>query len=73
MMFLSGAFWPIEMMPAFMQGVAKCMPLYYFHDGLRQIMIYRNPAQALVPFLLFGALAVVFVALAVKVTKWKEL
>jgi len=73
MMFLSGAFFPIEMMPVFMQGVAKVMPLYYFHDGLRQIMIYQNPAQAAGAFVLFGILAVVFVALAVKVTKWKEL
>jgi ABC-2 type transport system permease protein len=73
MMFLSGAFWPVEMMPAFMQSVAKCMPLYYFHDGLRQIMIYQNPVQALLPFAIFGALAVVFVYLAVRMTKWKEL
>ncbi|MDI6642736.1 MAG: ABC transporter permease [Candidatus Hodarchaeaceae archaeon] len=73
MMFLSGAFWPVEMMPGFMQGVAKCMPLYYFHDGLRQTMIYQNPAQALVPFVILGVLAVVFVYLAIKVTKWKEL
>jgi len=73
MMFLSGAFWPVEMMPDFMQGVARCMPLYYFHDGLRQIMIYQNPTQALVPFAILGVLAAVFVYLAIKITKWKEL
>ncbi|MEW6221874.1 MAG: hypothetical protein AB1476_00925 [Candidatus Hadarchaeota archaeon] len=35
--------------------------------------MFKNPAQVLVPFVLFGALTVVFVALAVKATKWKEL
>lgn len=73
MMFLSGAFWPVEIMPSFMQTVARCLPLYHFHDGLRQIMIYQNPAQALLPFAIFGVLAAVFVYLAIKITKWKEL
>ncbi len=36
-------------------------------------MIYQNPAQALLPFAIFGVLAAVFVYLAVKITKWKEL
>ena len=73
MMFLSGAFWPIEMMPSYMQSIAKCLPLYYFHDGLRNIMILDNPSQAKVPFLVMGILAVVFICIATKITKWKEL
>ncbi|KXB06873.1 hypothetical protein AKJ54_01020 [candidate division MSBL1 archaeon SCGC-AAA382K21] len=72
MMFLSGAFWPLEMMPGFMQTVAKIMPLYHFHDGLRQIMIHGNPSQASIPFVILGVLAVVFLGIAIKVTKWKE-
>lgn len=72
MMFLSGAFWPVEMMPSFMQSVAQAMPLYYFHEGLRQVMIYDSPGGAVFPFVLFGILAVVFVVFAIKVTKWKE-
>ncbi len=73
MMFLSGAFWPLEMMPSYMQSIAKCLPLYYFHDGLRNIMILDNPSQAKVPFLVMGILAVVFIGIATKITKWKEL
>jgi len=73
MMFLSGAFWPLEMMPSYMQSIAKCLPLYYFHDGLRNIMILDNPSQAKVPFLVMGTLAVVFICIATKITKWKEL
>jgi ABC-2 type transport system permease protein len=73
MMFLSGAFWPIEMMPSYLQTIAKILPLYYFHDGLRNIMIYHNPAQSLIPFMILGAFAIIFVMIAMKVTKWKEL
>jgi len=73
MMFLSGAFWPLEMMPSYMQSIAKCLPLYYFHDGLRNIMILDNPSQAYVPFLVMGVLAAVFICIATKITKWKEL
>ncbi len=46
--------------------------IYYFHDGLREIMINRNPLEAAPAFAIFGVLAVVFVLLASKVTKWKE-
>ncbi|MEM1688916.1 MAG: ABC transporter permease [Candidatus Hadarchaeales archaeon] len=73
MMFLSGAFWPIEIMPEILQTIAKCMPLYYFHQGLRQTLILGNPAGALTSFVVLGALSVVFVLLAVKITKWKEI
>jgi len=73
MMFLSGAFWPVEMMPSYLQTIAKFLPLYYFHEGLRDIMIFDKPSEAYVPFLVLGALAVVFIIIATKVTKWKEL
>lgn len=73
MMFLSGAFWPVEMMSGFMQTVAKCMPLYYFHEGLRQAMIFGNTAGSLPSLLVLAVLSLVFVPLAVKVTRWKDL
>jgi len=73
MMFLSGAFWPIEMMPGYLQTVAKFLPLYYFHDGLRSIMVYRSPTLPTVSFLVLGIFAATFILLAIKVTKWKEL
>lgn len=73
MMFLSGAFWPVEMMPGFMQTIARCMPLYYFHEGLRQAMIFGNAADSLPSLLVLAFLSLVFVSLAVKVTRWKDL
>lgn len=73
MMFLSGAFWPIEMMPHYLQVVAKFLPLHYFHDGLRQIMVLGNPENALNAFLILSVFAVVFIVIALKITRWKEL
>lgn len=72
MMFLSGAFWPIEQMPEYLQGVAKVLPLHYFHDGLLQIMVYKNPGHAVTGFVVLGCFAVVMMVIAVKITKWKE-
>ncbi|KYK35861.1 MAG: ABC transporter permease [Theionarchaea archaeon] len=73
MMFLSGAFWPIEMMPEYLQTVAKFLPLHYFHEGLRQLMIFDNPEKSVTAFVILGVFAVVFIAVAFKVTRWKEL
>ena len=72
MMFLSGSFWQIEMMPDYMQKIAQVLPLHYFHDGLLQIMVYDNPSRSCGAFLVLGAFALLFIAIAVKVTKWRE-
>ena len=72
MMFLSGAFFPIEQMPEYLQTVAKFLPLHYFHDGLLQIMIYENPGQSIRAFVILGVFAVLSILLALKMTKWKE-
>ena len=39
MMFLSGVFFPIEAMPAFLQSIARLIPLTYLADALRQVMV----------------------------------
>lgn len=39
MMFLSGIFFPIETLPAYLKSVAKVIPLSYFGDALRQVML----------------------------------
>ena len=39
MMFLSGAFFPIDQMPQFLQVVARLIPLTYLADALRQVMV----------------------------------
>ncbi len=43
MMFLSGVFFPIELMPSFLQGIARLIPLTYLADALRQVMVGGTP------------------------------
>src|SRR5436189_221046 len=47
MMFLAGTFWPRETLPDIMKIIANFMPLTYVNDGLRDALIYAQPAQAL--------------------------
>lgn len=39
LMFLSGTFWPIDVMPGPLQGVARFLPLTYLSDAMRQVMV----------------------------------
>ena len=39
MLFLSGAFFPLQQMPGFMQAISKFVPLTYLVEGLRQVMV----------------------------------
>jgi len=73
MMFLSGAFWSVEMMPEYMQVVARFLPLYHFHQGLMELMILQNPGEALFSFWVLLGFAAVFIVLASKVTRWKDM
>ncbi|MCS7095391.1 MAG: ABC transporter permease, partial [Thaumarchaeota archaeon] len=72
MMFLSGAFWPLELMPGVLQAAARYMPLYYFHVALRETLVAGSPETALFPALLVAALAIVGVTSAVLMTKWRD-
>ena len=72
MMFLSGSFFPVEMMPNFLQIVAKVMPMTYLNDGMRDTMLFDNNVSALVNL---GILLVIGIALFVagsRLMSWKE-
>jgi ABC-2 type transport system permease protein len=72
MMFLSGTFFPVEMMPAFLQSFAKLLPLYYVNEALRASMIFvDNPATLRNTGVTAIFAAVVFVAGTFK-TRWDE-
>lgn len=47
MLFLSGIFFPIDIMPSFMRPIVAMMPLSYLGDGLRQVMVAATPQQPL--------------------------
>jgi len=72
MMFLSGAYWPVEFMPDYMRTIAKILPLTYFSEGLRSAMIYKYPEGIITNTIIVAALAVIFIVLGSLVTRWKE-
>jgi len=50
MMFLSGAFWPLEFAPPIMRTIAGFTPLYYFAEGLRSVGVYGELGPSLTAF-----------------------
>ncbi|HEX4920995.1 MAG TPA: ABC transporter permease [Candidatus Bathyarchaeia archaeon] len=72
MMFLSGTFFPVSLMPAYLQNIAHVLPLFYLIDGLNQVMIYTNLAQALFDVELILVISAVVFVLAVVFFKWRE-
>ena len=72
MMFLSGSFFPIEMMPGFLQTFARLLPLYYINEGLRASMIFGDNLAALHYATIIGVFAAVVFALGIIATKWEE-
>jgi ABC-2 type transport system permease protein len=72
MMFLSGAFWPLEIMPDYLQYVAKALPLYYFHTALRSLVVFGELSLVMNSFLIVIILSLLFTAVGVKFLKWKE-
>ena len=72
MMFLAGTFWPRETLPDIMKLIANFMPLTYVNDGLRDALIYAEPAQALTNTIIALGLAVFFIVLGSVLMNWKE-
>lgn len=72
MMFLSGIFVPIEMMPEFLQPLVRLIPLTYLADALREVMVgipgsYSLPVNLGV---LFAFLSITFL-LGIKFWRWE--
>lgn len=72
MMFLSGTYFPLDMMPSYLQAVSKALPLTYLSDGLRYAMVYNFPEGVYTNLAIVGALAVAFIILGAFITRWKE-
>jgi len=72
MMFLSGLFFPVDFMPAWIRPVVTAMPLTYLADALRQIMVGATPVYSLwVDLGVLAAWLVVSAALAVRFFRWE--
>jgi ABC-2 type transport system permease protein len=72
MMFLSGTFFPVEMMPGFLQTFSRILPLYYVNEGLRASMIFTDNMIALRSAVIIGVFAAAAFVLGVMTTKWDE-
>jgi len=72
MMFLSGIFFPTEMMPGFMRPIMDAMPLTYLGDALRQIMVESSPLHSqLVNFGVLAGWLLVCIVVAIRFFKWE--
>lgn len=71
-MFLSGSFFPIELMPGFLQKFAHILPLYYVNEGLRASMVFSDNMAALKNAAVIGVFAAVVFVLGMMTTKWEE-
>jgi len=72
MMFLAGSFFPIEMMPAFLQTIARILPLYYVNEGLRASMVSVDNTAALRYAAMIGVFAAAVFVVGTTTTKWEE-
>ncbi len=71
MMFLSGTFFAVSLFPAWLQPIAKVLPLYYVIDGMNQVMLFSNGARAATDLAIVVAIALVFFVLAVRFFQWR--
>lgn len=72
MMFLSGTFFPLDMMPWFLQKCAKVLPLYYVNEGLRASMVSVDHLAALRNAAVIGLFAAVVFVFGIMTTRLSE-
>jgi len=72
MMFLAGTFFPLSIMPTYLQTIAHALPLFYVTEGLNNVMVYNNIPAAMSNIAVLGVITLVIFVLAVKLFKWRE-
>jgi ABC-2 type transport system permease protein len=71
-MFLSGVFFPVDLVPGWLRPVVSLLPLTYLADALRQVMVGATPAYSLwLDFAVLGGWLLVCGLLAVRFFKWE--
>jgi ABC-2 type transport system permease protein len=72
LMFLSGIFFPLEVLPSYLKTVATFMPLTYLGDALRQTMVGGAPFVPLgVDFAVLTGWLVVTLAISARFFRWQ--
>jgi ABC-2 type transport system permease protein len=72
MMFLAGTFFPISLMPTYLQYFAHVLPLFYIIEGLNGVMVYSNYAQATIDLVVVAVITIVAFVAAARLFKWRE-
>ncbi len=72
MMFLSGTFFPIAIMPQYLQSIAHVLPLFYIIEGLNAVMVYSNYLQGLIDLIVVAAITAIIFLAAARLFKWRE-
>ncbi len=72
MMFLSGVFFPIDLMPKFIQPVIKILPLSYLNNALRAVINNNQSLYAIrMDITVMAIWLVVSLVVAVRLFKWE--
>lgn len=72
MLFLSGIFFPVDIMPDFMRPIVEAIPLTYLGDGLRQIMVEATPLHPLgMDVAVLAGWLVACMLLAIRFFRWE--
>jgi ABC-2 type transport system permease protein len=72
LMFVSGIFWELDLMPPALQTLAEFSPVTHFHRSLRQLLIVESTSGVPATAAMLAALAALFLAGAVLSTDWQE-
>ncbi|MFQ6011170.1 MAG: ABC transporter permease [Nitrososphaerales archaeon] len=72
MMFLSGTFFPLDLMPQFLQVIARIFPLTYLNEGLRAAFFFGDLETALFNAGVLIVFGVTVLVLGSIVTNWRE-
>jgi ABC-2 type transport system permease protein len=73
MMFLSGAFLPLEVMPGYLQTFSHFLPLSYLSSGLRSSLITADTASAVVSLAILLAVGACAMVAGAKLTRWHDM
>ena len=71
-MFLAGAIFPAELLPSYMQTVAKIFPLYYISESLRNMMLESTFHKVWLNLGITIAMGIVFFIVGSLITKWRK-
>lgn len=73
MAFLSGAFFPLEGAPGWVDRISRALPLRHLVDGMLDVMVRGRPPAAVLPDLgILLGFAVVFGGIAVALFRWDD-